>query len=627
MLTAENLSKSYGDKLLFEALDFTIREEERVGLIGVNGSGKSTLLRAIAGIEPADKGTVRHAKEYGIEYLAQEPELDNAQTVLEQIYYGDSTIMRLLRRYEQALFQLEANPDNEVLQGKLMDLQQEMDKEDAWEANTQAKTILTKLGITTFHEKVGKLSGGQKKRVALAKALIQPADLLILDEPTNHLDHLSVEWLEKYLQYYPGALLFVTHDRYFLNRVTTRIVELDKGNLYSYHGNYETFLEKKAEREELARASEAKHHNVLRRELAWLRRGARARSTKQKARIGRIEEMKEKEFRKGSQETEILVGSSRLGKKVLKLQNVGKTFGENRVLDDFNELILPGDRIGIIGPNGSGKTTLLNIMAGRMKPEEGVIETGETVKIGYYTQGDEELDGKMRVIDYIKETAEVIHTKDGSVITAETMCERFLFTREAQYTYIRRLSGGEKRRLYLLKVLMTEPNVLFLDEPTNDLDTQTLSVLEEYLMNFPGVVITVSHDRYFLDRVAERFIVFTGSGKTERFLGTYSEYLEEVRQKDKEAKQPKPLPKSAAKDTKPKKLTYQEQKEWETIEEEIMELEEEAERLKAEIAEAGSDAEKVQELFQQAKILDERLENKMERWETLSLRVEALADQ
>lgn len=623
MLTAENLYKSYGEKVLFKAISFTIEPLERIGLIGVNGTGKSTLLRTIAGIESPEQGTLKHAKDYRIEYLAQDPQLDPHLTVMEQIYYGESTVMKLLRTYEQALLDLQADPENIKLQEKLLELQHQMDEEDAWEANTQAKTILTKLGITAFNQPVGNLSGGQKKRVAIAKALIQPADLLILDEPTNHLDHLTVEWLEKYLQSYQGALLLVTHDRYFLNRVTNRIYELDKGNLYIYEGNYEIFLEKKAEREELERRHEAKHHNVLRRELAWLQRGARARSTKQKARIERIDEMKDKEFHTTKQELEMQIGSSRLGKKVLELENISKSFGGKQLLDNFNELIIPGDRIGIIGPNGSGKTTLLEIMAGRLKPDTGKIEVGETVKIGYYTQGDAELDDNQRLIDYIKETAEVISTVDGTVITAEQMCERFMFSRSEQYTYIRRLSGGEKRRLYLLKILMTEPNVLFLDEPTNDLDTQTLSVLEEYLHHFPGVVITVSHDRYFLDRVTERLIIFTGDGKTERYLGAYSEYLQTMA--DIETKQTK-SEKRIVKDKKKKKLTYQEQKEWETIEEEIMFLEEQAAQLEQGIADAGSDAGKVQSLYDELEELREKLDQKMERWEALSLIVEATED-
>lgn len=622
MLTVENLSKSYGDKILFNDLTFTIESGERIGLIGVNGTGKSTLLKTLAGVETPDHGELKHAKDYRIEYLQQEPALDPQLTVIEQIYYGEAKIMQLMRKYEQALIDLQREPDNEKVQENLLNLQQQMDQEEAWEANSQAKTILTKLGITDFDKKITELSGGQIKRVAIAKALIQPADLLILDEPTNHLDHASVEWLEKYLQTYKGALLLVTHDRYFLNRVTNRIYELDKGNLYIYEGNYELFLEKKAEREEIERSQEVKHHNTLRRELAWLKRGARARSTKQRARIDRISEMQKKEFQTNKEEVELQVGAARLGKQVLELKGISKSYDGKQLINQFDELVIPGDRIGIIGPNGTGKSTLLNIMAGRIKPDEGEVEVGETVKIGYYTQGDEELDGSKRIIDYIKETAEVIHTSDGSVVTAEQICEQFLFSRSQQYTYIRRLSGGEKRRLYLLKILMTEPNVLFLDEPTNDLDTQTLSVLEEYLDNFPGVVITVSHDRYFLDRVVDRLIAFKGSGQVEKFFGNYSEYLSE--QEAEEVKQPKPE-KKEVKEKRRKKLSYNEQREWETIEDEIMEMEEKAEELENGIAEAGSDAEKVQSLYAELEQLREAIDKKMERWEELSLMVESFS--
>lgn len=622
MLTIENLYKSFGEKILFNHITCTIAARERIGLIGVNGTGKSSLLKTIAGIESAEAGTVKFPKDYHIEYLAQDPKLDPELTVIEQIYYGDSTIMRLMRDYERALLELQQNPEHQEAQSRLLKLQQKMDEAEAWEANTTAKTVLTKLGITDFDKKVTALSGGQKKRVAIAKALIQPADLLILDEPTNHLDNEVVEWLEKFLQTYRGSLLLVTHDRYFLNRVTNRIYELDKGNLYIYEGNYEVFLEKKAEREALEVSNEIKHQNTLRRELAWLRRGARARSTKQKAHVNRVADMQEQTFDTKKEQVAFQVGSSRLGKKVIELKNIEKAYDGRVLLHDFSHLVVPGERLGIIGPNGSGKTTLLNMMAKRVTPDAGEVEVGETVKIGYYTQGEEELDGSQRIIDYIKEVAEVIHTKDGDVITAEQMLERFLFSRSQQWTYIRRLSGGERRRLYLLKVLMTEPNVLFLDEPTNDLDTQTLSVLEEYLDQFPGVVITVSHDRYFLDRVVDRLLVFSGHPEVSLFFGNYSEYLEQ--QVAKEVKQTKQV-KAEPKTKKPrKKLSYHEQKEWEVIEDEIMELEGQIEELKAGIVDAGSDSEKVQELFAEQQQVEAKLETKMDRWEELSLLVEAM---
>ncbi|RST72771.1 ABC transporter ATP-binding protein [Siminovitchia acidinfaciens] len=625
MLTVEGLQKSYGDKILFDGIECIIRDRERIGLIGVNGTGKSSFLKIIAGIEAPDQGEINHAKDYRIEYLAQEPELDPELTVIEQIYFGDADIMKAMRQYEQALQRLEREPESIHAQEQLFSMQQKMDELKAWDASAQAKTVLTKLGIQQFDQKVGLLSGGQKKRVAIAKALIQPANLLILDEPTNHLDHRTVEWLEKYLTSYPGAMLLVTHDRYFLNRVTNRIYELDNGQLHAYEGNYEYFLEKKAEREAEELASEQKHANTLRRELAWLRRGARARSTKQKARIERIDQMQDRKFNTKKDEAAFQVGTSRLGKKVIELMGIEKSLGGRQLVSSFDYLLKPGDKIGIIGPNGSGKTTLLNMMAGRIQPDAGEVDTGETVKIGYYTQGDEELDGNQRVIDYIKETAQVIHTKNGEAITAEQMLERFLFPRPAQWTYIRKLSGGEKRRLYLLKVLMTEPNVLFLDEPTNDLDTQTLGVLEEYLENFPGVVVAVSHDRYFLDRVVDRLLVFKGAGAIKEFYGNYSEFLATAEEETKpEPKEKQAAVKERSVNKKPVRLSYKDQKEWEVIEEEIAALEEQIEELGVKIAEAGSDSEKVQKLFSKQQETEAALEKKMERWEELSIMVEEL---
>jgi ATP-binding cassette subfamily F protein uup len=625
MLTIEHLHKSYGDKVLFRDINCTISEQDRIGVIGVNGTGKSTFLKTIAGIETAEKGVMKHPNDYRIEYLAQDPELDTDLTVIEQIYYGDAVIMKVMREYEKTLQTLEKNPASEAAQTNLLKMQQKMDEHDAWEANTAAKTILTRLGITAFDKKVTTLSGGQKKRVAIAKALIQPADLLILDEPTNHLDNETVEWLEKYLAAYQGALMLVTHDRYFLNRVTNHIYELDKGNLYIYEGNYEMFLEKKAEREELEASAEVKHQNTLRRELAWLKRGARARSTKQRARVERVHDMQEKKFDTRKQNVDFQVGSTRLGKQVIELEAINKTFAGKEVIRDFDYLVTPGDRLGIIGPNGAGKTTLLNIMAKRVSPDTGEVSVGETVKIGYYTQGDEELDGEMRVIDYIKEVAEVVYTKDGDQITAEQMLEHFLFPRSAQWTYIRRLSGGEKRRLYLLKILMTEPNVLFLDEPTNDLDTQTLSVLEEYLNTFPGVVITVSHDRYFLDRIVDQLLVFQRDGMISRFYGNYSELLEQREQETGTVQQKDTRPEKEERSKQQrKKLSYNEQKEWETIEDDIMELESKIEEIQGAIAEAGSDLEKVQDLYKIQQETETALEAKMERWETLSLLMEEI---
>ncbi|WP_243355175.1 ABC-F family ATP-binding cassette domain-containing protein [Bacillus litorisediminis] len=626
ILQVENLYKTYGEKTLFDSISFSIAEKQRIGLIGVNGTGKSTLLKVLAGLESAEEITMTHANDFRIEYLPQEPVLEGELTVLEQIYYGDSTIMKTMRSYEQALQELEADPTNSQKQKQLLAMQQKMDEHDAWEANTVAKTVLTKLGIVEFSKKVKHLSGGQKKRVAIAKALIQPADLLLMDEPTNHLDNETIEWLEGFLAQYKGSLLLVTHDRYFLNRVTNKIFELDHGQLYVYDGNYEVFLTKKAEREAEAEQREDKRQNLLRRELEWLRRGAKARTTKQKARIQRVEELQEQKVNVSKSDLEFAIGSKRLGDKVIELDGIHKTFDQKTLIDNFNALIIPGDRIGIIGPNGSGKTTLLNMMAGRVQPDLGRIEIGQTVSIGYYTQDHDEINGDLRVIEYIKEIAEIVHTIDGrQVITAEQMLERFMFPRSMQWTYIRKLSGGERRRLYLLRVLMTEPNVLFLDEPTNDLDIQTLSVLENYLDQFPGVVITVSHDRYFLDRVVDKLIVFDGHGGISRYQGSYTEFMEEF--KEKKAAYEKDVKEAAApkqRTEKRKKLSYKDQLEWDGIEDKIAGLEEKISELDEELAAAGSDFGKIQKLMEQKTELETELERTMERWEELALMVEEL---
>ncbi|MDQ0253995.1 ATP-binding cassette subfamily F protein uup [Evansella vedderi] len=623
MLRVENLYKTYGEKQLFDHISFTIEAKERIGLIGVNGTGKSTLLKVLAGIEGKEGGEMIHSNDFQMEYLPQEPELNGDLTVLEQVYYGDATIMRVMREYESALLDLEKAPMNEAYQKRLSNLQQKMDEEEAWEANTVAKTVLTKLGITDFTKQVKYLSGGQKKRVAIAKALIQPVDLLLLDEPTNHLDNETIEWLEQFLAQYKGALILITHDRYFLNRVTNRIIELDQGNLYQYEGNYEMFLEKKAEREEVAQQREAKRQNILRRELAWLKRGAKARTTKQKARIQRVEKLQEEKHVAEKGDLDFAIGSTRLGKKVIELHEVSKAFEGKTLFQKLDYLVVPGERLGIIGPNGTGKSTLLNVIAGRRAPDAGEVEVGETVKIGYYTQDHEDLDPSKRVIDYIKDVAEVVYTIDGQVITAEQMLERFMFPRAQQWTYINRLSGGERRRLYLLKVLMGEPNVLFLDEPTNDLDTQTLSVLEDYLDQFPGVVITVSHDRYFLDRVVDRLLVFEGKGRVSRYFGTYSEWLEEKREMPTE-KEGKSKERATLQQTKPKKLSYKDQKEWDEIEDRISNLEEKKEQLDKEIVDAGSDIDRIRDLYEKQNKVEAELEEAMDRWTELSILVEEI---
>jgi ABC transport system ATP-binding/permease protein len=639
ILSVEHLSKSYGEKVLFDDISFHIAEQQRIGLIGVNGTGKSTLLKILAGQETADSGSIVHANRFRVEYLPQHPVFAENSTVLEQVFYGDSPLIQLLREYEQAVSDLQTDPHDERKQARMFSLQSRMDAADAWEANTQAKTILTQLGIHDFSQQVHELSGGQRKRVALARALIQPADLLILDEPTNHLDNETVEWLEEYLSRYKGALLFVTHDRYFLDRVTTRIFELDRGKLYSYEGSYAVFLEKKAEREEREAAAESKRQNLLRRELAWLRRGAKARTTKQKARVQRVEELRDRKVDGPAETIEMSLRASRLGKTVMEIQHISKGYGDRKLIDDFSYIVLPGDRVGIIGPNGSGKSTLLNMLAGRIQPDTGTIEVGQTVKLAYYTQESVEMDESLRVIEYVKEAAEVIHTSDGQTITASQMLERFLFPPHLQWTPISRLSGGEKRRLYLLRTLMGEPNVLFLDEPTNDLDIQTLSILEDYLEHFPGTVITVSHDRYFLDRTVDHLFAFEGDGKIRHFMGNYSEYLDTRRQEQeaealskRHADKAQSVPASDSRDrsgaargtNRPRRLSYKEQKEWEEIESRIAALEERSAALKQAIAEAGSDYTKVEKLFAEEQQVSAELEAAIDRWAELSALIEEI---
>lgn len=627
MLTVENVSKSYGDKPLFNGLSFSIAEGQRAGIIGVNGTGKSTLLKIIAGAEIPDTGEMTHTRGYTISYLSQQPDFKENLTVLEQVFHGDTPLIRLLREYEQTLLSLEKNPTSEKAQEALFAVQQRMDAMNAWEANANAKSLLTKLGITDFSAEVGNLSGGQKKRIAMAQCFIQTPDLLILDEPTNHLDHETVEWVEEYLSRYTGSVLLVTHDRYFLDRVTNRIFELDNGKLYNYEGNYGAFLEAKALREEQEMAQEAKRQNLYRRELAWIRRGAKARSTKQKARIQRFDELQKQEGPSAKQNVDIALGGSRLGKKVLELKDVTKTFGDKTVLRNFQYIVKPGDRIGIIGANGSGKSSLLNMLAGKITPDSGEIEVGQTVKIAYYTQENEDMNLNQRMIEYIKEAAEVIHTTDGKTISASQMLERFLFEPHTHGTPLSKLSGGERRRLYLLRILMGEPNVLLLDEPTNDLDTQTLTVLEDYLEEFPGVVLTVSHDRYFLDKIAEELFVFGGNGNVRIFFGSYSDYLEEKKAQEAVLKaevQKEKKVEEAPKQQRKRKLSYNEQREWETIEDKIAELEAKIESITEELEKVGADYTKAQQLSDEQQQTEEELEQTMERWSELSDIVEGL---
>lgn len=619
VLSIENLTKSYGERVLFADVTFGVDEGDKIGLIGVNGAGKSTFLKLVAGVEQADAGKITKGSSVEVRYLPQNPEFDEAATVLEQVFNGYSPVMKVIRDYELALAEAQSQPQNRAAEQQLIRLSQQMDSHDAWQLESEAKAILMQLGIAEFSAPVGTLSGGQRKRVALASALINPCELLILDEPTNHIDNDTVAWLEQYLANRKGALLMITHDRYFLDRVTNRIIEIDKGKLYTYSGNYSKFLEAKAEREEQQEASERKRQNLLRNELAWMRRGARARSTKQKARIERFEELNSQSTDLNEAKLEISVASSRLGRKIIELENISQQFAAKAVIADFNYIVLKDDRVGIIGHNGSGKTTLLNIIAGRLVPDNGVVTTGQTVKIGYFSQENAQMDDTMRVIEYIREEANSIATADGETISAAQMLERFLFPPQLQWMPIGKLSGGEKRRLYLLRILMSAPNVLLLDEPTNDLDIQTLTILEDYLDHFAGAVITVSHDRYFLDRVVDKLFVFTGNGQITQIPGGYSDYLA--------AKKPDTAPVAAVEKKKssyekPKeqlrKFTFKEQREFEQIDETIAEVEQALQQVSNAINSAGSNFELLEQLVKQQQELERSLEELLDRWTYLN---------
>ncbi|AFQ45871.1 ABC-F family ATP-binding cassette domain-containing protein [Desulfosporosinus meridiei] len=643
VLTAENLTKGYGEKILFKEISFGIDEGEKIGIIGVNGTGKSTLLKILAGLEWPEQGKVTKGNSIRLEYLPQNPDFEETATVLQQVFKGNSPVMKLLREYELVLEKLAEKPEDSMLQQALIGLGQQMDELDAWQLENEAKTILNKLGISKFDTIVGTLSGGQRKRVALASALINPTDILLLDEPTNHIDNDTVDWLEQYLNKRKGALVMITHDRYFLDRVVGRIFELDRGSLYPYPGNYSRFLELKAEREEQAEATERKRQNLYRNELAWMRRGAKARTTKQKARIERFEKLKEDKPLDSVERIEMPTGSSRLGKKILECKEVRKGFPERGLLiKNFNYVLLRDDRIGIIGPNGSGKSTLLNLITGNLMPDSGSIELGSTVNIGYFSQENTELDPNIRVIDEIKSIAEVIPTADGGSISASQMLERFLFPPAVQWTQIGKLSGGEKRRLYLLRILMGAPNVLLLDEPTNDLDIQTLTILENYLEDFPGAVIAVSHDRYFLDRVTDKIFLFKGAGEIQSFVGNYSDYREQVYRTEQEAEEAVKLAalaktfrkidtkaleeKPERKKDRPLKMTYKEQQEYAQIDDQIAEVEGLLKKNSQEMNEAGSDFGKLTELAALQQTLEQKLDDLLERWTYLTELAERIAE-
>lgn len=622
LITLENITKSYSEKVLVNNISLGINSGEKIGLIGVNGTGKSTLLKIIASAEEPDNGTITKPNKVRIEYLPQNPYYDENATVLEQVFKGTSSEMKLLRDYQNILDSLNTNFDDN-LNNELIKLQEKIDALNLWDLESEAKSVLTKLGISNFNQKISELSGGQRKRISLASALITPCELLILDEPTNHLDNDTIDWLEEYLNNKNLSLLMITHDRYFLDRVTNRIIELDKGKLFSYDGNYSVFLEKKMERLALESSMEQKRQSLIRTELAWVKRGARARTTKQKARLQRFDDLVNNEVLSNNENLEITTASSRLGKKIIEIHNISKSFGNKKVINDLDYAVSRIDRIGIIGKNGMGKSTLINILNGKLNPDCGHIEIGETVKIGCFSQDDSHMELELRAIDYVKEVSDYIETSDGQKITASQMCERFLFDGTMQYTLIKKLSGGERRRLHLLRTLMSAPNVLLLDEPTNDLDIETLNRLEDYLDEFPGVVICVSHDRYFLDRVCNKMFAYKGHGDIDIYTGNYSDYLifKEDQRDEIETIQEKPkndVKKEKPKNNKKLKFTFNEQREFDVIDDDIASLENKIQSIDSNLDKYSTDFTKLQEMLDEKSNLEKELEFKYERWEYLN---------
>lgn len=634
ILTLRSVKKDFGIKEILKEASFSLEEGDKVGLIGTNGSGKSTLLKIIAGLEPIDQGELWVNSGTKIVYLPQQPNLDENLTVLEQVFADCGEQMALIREYEEISHKLAHNPqETDSLMSRLSAVTQQIETLDAWALETNAKIVLSQLGIDNFEAKIGDLSGGYRKRIALASGLLSEPDALLMDEPTNHLDAMSVEWLQSYLNRYSGALLLITHDRYFLDKVTNRILEIDRGDFYGYAGNYSYFLEKKAEVEASEISSQKKHAGVLRRELEWLKRGPKARSTKQKARIDRIQDMQNKEFRQTQGKVEISTASRRIGKKVIELENINKAYNNRVLIDNFTYIFNPQDRVGIIGKNGAGKSTLMNIITGRITPDSGKIDIGPTIHFGYFDQHSEDLlvNEEQRVIDYLKDVAELVKTADGSVITASQMLERFLFPPNQQYAPIHKLSGGEKRRLFLLQVLMSAPNVLILDEPTNDLDVQTLAVLEEYLEEFNGCVIVVSHDRYFLDRTVDTIFALEEGGNIKQYPGNYSVYLDYKKaNEEKEKESPNKInsqDNKASKNSKntqskqSNKLTFKEKYEYKDLEEKIPLLEAEKEKLEADLYNnPPTDFTQMQTLTERLSALVEEIDTATERWLELAER-------
>ena len=617
LINVEKITKIFAERRIFDQASFSLQEGEKVGVIGINGTGKTTLLKMLAGMEEPDEGTVTTANHAVIRYLPQHPEFDPELSSLEC-----------------------------VLAGNVSD-------ENRWTIESDAKAMMTRLGIRDFDQPAGQLSGGQRKRLALISVLLSPADILLLDEPTNHLDNDMADWLEDYLKKWRGALIMVTHDRYFLDSVCNRIVEIDKGSVYSYQTNYSGFLELKAQREEMEAASERKRQSILRVELEWIRRGARARSTKQKAHIQRYEELRDRQAPVQDSKVELSSISTRLGKTTVELEHICKSYGERKLIDDFSYIFLKGDRVGFIGPNGCGKSTLMKIIAGLIPQDSGQVIVGQTVKMGYYAQeiasekpeeglqGNEidvsYMDPEQRVIDYVKDTAEYIQTTDG-VLSASAMLERFLFTPEKQYSPIGKLSGGEKKRLNLLRVLASSPNFILLDEPTNNLDIATLTILEDYLDHYEGIVVTVSHDRYFLDRTMKRIFAFEEGGRLRQYEGGYTDYAmrkaAEAEAGQEEAagaagKQNTPVKEKGQRTKGPQKLkfTFKEQKDYETIEADMAELEDRIAALEQEIEASARDFVKLNQLMAEKEEAEAALEEKMERWMYLEELAARIAEQ
>lgn len=626
IITLQSVKKDFGIKELLKDTNFSLDNNDKVGLIGTNGSGKSTLLKMIAGLEPIDSGQILVNSGAKIVYLPQQPDMDENHTVLEQVFADSGEQMNLVREYEELSDKFAHYPKDSQLMSRLSSIMQRMDATGAWELETNAKIILTKLGIADFDVKVGTLSGGYRKRIALAAALISEPDLLLMDEPTNHLDALSVEWLQSYLNRYRGALLLITHDRYFLDKVTNRIIEIDRGDIYNYTGNYSYYLEKKALAEESALSTQRKHQGILRRELEWLKKGPKARSTKQKARIERAHALRDTEFKQLNGKVDISTVGRRIGKKVIELKNISKGYHGRTLINNFTYEFSPEDRIGIIGGNGAGKSTLMDIMTAKIPPDSGTVEIGSTIHIGYFNQHSEELltavNEDQRVIDYIKEEGEFIQISDGTKITASQMLERFLFPGNQQYAPINKLSGGEKRRLFLLRILISAPNVLILDEPTNDLDVQTLAVLEEYLEDFTGCVIVVSHDRYFLDRTVDRIFALEEGGSLRQYPGNYSIYLDYKKAEESQQQETtktvviekEKVISTVAETKKRRRLSNWERREFEELEGKIAQLETDKTEVEKTLANMAGNYSQVQKLYEQLEKLKQDIDIATERW-------------